>query len=106
MAASEAKLNEVHNLLADTLIARLKGVERESTEFDEDGEGTTVKTLVLASAAELAVAAKFLKDNSVTMQPGEGNKLGELQDQLRAKRQFNKRDLTEAMKQIGSGLVQ
>lgn len=67
MAATEDTLGELHTQLAQTLTDLVKA------------DGT--------SAAVLAVAAKFLKDNNITCTPATDNALGELEAQMRAKRQ-------------------
>lgn len=67
MAATEDDLGTLHNALARTL-TELVGAE-----------GTP--------AAILAVAAKFLKDNNVTCTPSTDNELGELEAQLKARRE-------------------
>ena len=75
MAANEGSMGMLHDLLARQLIAKI-----------ESGE---------ASASELAVAAKFLKDNNITCLPTEDNAIGELEEKLKQRR--NKRtSLTQA----------
>ena len=108
MPASESKLSTLHDKLADQLIERLAGVvETTVIPVGEGGDTMEVTKTIRASAAELAVAAKFLKDNSVTMQPGDDNKLGELRDQInRKKSSFTKADVKDALGKIGSDLLQ
>lgn len=67
MAATENDLGELHNELARVL-TKIVGA---------DG----------ASAAHLAVAAKFLKDNNITCTPAADNALGELEKALAERRQ-------------------
>ena len=75
MAANEGSMGKLHDLLALQLIAKIESAE--------------------ASASELAVAAKFLKDNNITCMPTEDNAIGELEEKLKQRR--NKRtSLTQA----------
>ena len=76
MAATESALGDLHDALAKTL-TDLVGVEA-------------------PSAAVLAVAAKFLKDNNITCTPATDNALGELEAQMQAKR--NRAKLTSKEK--------
>lgn len=66
MAANEGSMGMLHDLLARQLIAKI-----------ESGEAT---------ASELAVAAKFLKDNNITCMPTEDNAIGELEEKLKLRR--------------------
>jgi len=66
MSASEKDLGDLHSALATALTARVSSAE--------------------APAADLAVAARFLKDNGITCTPAADNALGELEKQLEAKR--------------------
>lgn len=79
--ADEGVLGKLHAAIAASLIEKIKGVEV----VNEDGSITTQR----ASAAELAVAVAFLKNNNITCAPAESSALGELQrrmDERRAKR--------------------
>jgi hypothetical protein len=67
MAATEVALGELHVALANTL-KDLVGVEA-------------------PSAAVLAVAAKFLKDNNVTCTPSSDNAMGELEAAIARRKQ-------------------
>ena len=76
-AATEEKLANLHNVLADALIA---GVSEQKTVLDEEtGEEATY---YVANPALLTVAIKFLKDNDITCQPSEENKTGRLKQEL------------------------
>lgn len=66
MSASAEALGGLHSLLAKALADRV--------------------TSPKAPAADLAVAARFLKDNGITCTPAADNALGELEKQLEAKR--------------------
>ena len=66
MSASEEALGGLHSLLAKALADRVASPD--------------------APAADLAVAARFLKDNGITCTPAADNALGELEKALAAKR--------------------
>lgn len=74
MAATEKTLGELHEALAKALTDRVKSAA--------------------APAADLAVAARFLKDNAITVSPEASDALSELEKQLEAKRKRG-RGLTE-----------
>jgi hypothetical protein len=63
MAASEGALGELHEVIARTLKDRIQSGE--------------------ASASDLAVAVKFLKDNNISCMPTEDNAIGELEQKLK-----------------------
>lgn len=84
--ADEAKLALVHDMVTDALIEGLKGQEL-AAEFNEDGEVVQEAVRMAPSAAIIAAATKFLKDNNITCVPGEDNKLGELNDILAARKE-------------------
>lgn len=75
MAATESALGELHDALAKTL-TDLVGVET-------------------PSAAVLAVAAKFLKDNNITCAPSTDNALGELEAAIAKRKGKSKLSLRE-----------
>lgn len=75
MAANEGVLGELHELIARNLAARI-----------ESGEAT---------ASDLAVAVKFLKDNNITCIPAGDNALGELEEKLKT-RKSKRTALTQA----------
>lgn len=84
MAASESSLGSLHDAVAKMLLAKI-----------ESGE---------ASAAELAVATKFLKDNNITCIPQDDNVLGELEEKLKQRSQrrtkVTQSDIDAAMQQM------
>lgn len=101
--ASEEKLAGLHDKLCDTLSTMIE--VRTVKQMDKDGE---VHEVALdPSPAALAVAAKFLKDNNITATPDQSNRLGEVADQLaarRAKRKVNlKTDMPRAMAEVAKG---
>jgi hypothetical protein len=66
-------LLQLHQDLATELSNRIKGAE-------------VVIDVVRATAAELSVAATFLKNNNITAAPSEDGALGELHTLMEAKR--------------------
>ena len=105
--ASETKLNELHDQLARTLITMT--AVREVEEVVGEGEDAVrITKTVDPSPAALAVAAKFLKDNSIFSTPEQSDALTDLQNQLKQKqaRRPSSRDLKEAMGKIGQELLQ
>lgn len=75
MAANENKLGVLHEAVASALLLKI-----------ESGE---------ASASDLAVATKFLKDNNITCLPQEDNVLGELEEKLK-QRNARRTQITQA----------
>lgn len=105
--ASEHKLNELHDQLARTLLTVT--AVREVEEVVGDGEDAVrITKTVDPSPAALAVAAKFLKDNSIFSTPEQSDALTDLQNQLKQKqaRRPSSRDLKEAMGKLGQELLQ
>jgi hypothetical protein len=78
MATNETILSDLHGALAQELANRIRGV----TIVDEEGQSKVVR----ASAAELSVAATFLKNNNVTSAPDEDGAVSELSKMMAAKR--------------------
>lgn len=79
MAADESALGKLHLALAKVLAEALVGQTTEGY-IDPDTEEFVEGTVIPPSAAIMTVAAKFLKDNSVTCEPSKDNDLGRLQD--------------------------
>jgi hypothetical protein len=97
MAASETKLGLLHDKVAEVLMEALEG-EVLPGFTDDDGEVTPDKRLP-PSAAIIAAATKFLKDNEITCTPADNNTLGELEKRMearRSKRSASVFDLDEA----------
>lgn len=64
--ATESKLSALHGAVADVLTAQITRQEDDVT-YDENGEAiSTGEKVYVASPATIAVAVKFLKDNSIT----------------------------------------
>lgn len=105
--ASESKMNELHEQLAQTLITMTQVREVEEVVGEGEDAVKVIKTIDPSPAA-LAVAAKFLKDNSIFSTPEQTDALAELQDKLKQKqtRRPSSRDLKEAMGKIGQELLQ
>lgn len=104
MAASETALKTLHRKLAEVLTEIVEGGET-VVGIDEDGE--PIKEKRRASAGELAVAAKFLKDNSIFSAPEQDDATAALRDKLKNRgRAPSQRDMADAMKSIGKDLLQ
>lgn len=81
-AASESKCAALHDILFDVL------TEQVSERVIEEQEDGSEKELYTATPALLTVALKALKDNEITCQAEDNNKVNALQEQL-AKRKRN-----------------
>lgn len=88
MAANEDILGTLHELTAQALMDKLKGIPV----LDEGGNPTG--EVIPCSAADIQAAAKFLKDNNITCAPAEDNKLGELEQRLKARQERRASRLT------------
>lgn len=99
MAASEKRLGELHEKVAEVLMDALEGEELPGW-TDDDGNEMPAKKLA-PSAAIIAAASKFLKDNEITCTPSESNALGDLQRKMEARRaqRADKRDRADATQQ-------
>lgn len=107
--ASENQMNVLHGRLAQTLTTMVSA----RTVTKRDAEGNEYVEEVDPSPATLAVAAKFLKDNAVTMTPEQSEATDELAQALEARRLASKQrlritqaDMKEALAKVGSGLLQ
>lgn len=104
--ASEAALAELHTKLAEVLTEMLEDQEKQSPGgMDAEGNPTVITEKVKPSAGVLAVAAKFLKDNSIFVDPDQSDAMEAFADKL-GRRKPGKQDLKDAMRQIGSDLIQ
>jgi len=106
-AASESKLGELHNKVAEVLIEAMEGDTLPGYTDDETGEEVPPRKLP-PSAALIQAATKFLKDNNISCAPSEDNKLGELEQAMRerqkareARRQASKADFAAAEQDAG-----
>lgn len=109
MAASENKLGALHEKVTEVLTMALDG-DRIPGYTEEDpvtGEEVVVPDRVLPpSAAIIAAATKFLKDNNITCAPSQDNAVGNLVEKLREKQRsklskFELQDAKEAQSFMG-----
>jgi len=109
MAASETKLGALHEKVAEVLLDALEGdtIPGYTEENPATGEVTEVPDRKLpASAAIIAAATKFLKDNNITCAPSQDNAVGSLVDKLKAKQKaklskFEMQDARQDMNFLG-----
>jgi hypothetical protein len=88
MAATETALGALHEKVAEVLTEALDGdiIPGYDEENPETGEITHVPDRKLpASAAIIAAATKFLKDNNITCAPSDDNRTGDLVNKLKEK---------------------
>lgn len=104
MPASAKRLGDLHAALTETLIEHVQDKTVTDVEVDDDGKETTRVHVVRAAPAALAVAAKFLKDNSITADIEVDEKMNELRSKL-GQRLPTKQDMKDAMAEIGRGLL-
>lgn len=102
MAATETKLGALHEKVAEVLIDALDGEELPGYADPESGEVFEAKRIA-PSAAIIAAATKFLKDNEITCVRDKGNALGELENKMEERRKRRASmtviDMDEARKQ-------
>lgn len=106
MAADESALGALHVKVTEVLTEALDGDEIPGyTEVNEaTGEVTEVPPRKLPpSAAIIAAATKFLKDNNITCAPSQDNAVGALVEQLKNKRKLktSKLELRDAKDDMG-----
>jgi hypothetical protein len=106
MAADERTLGGLHEKVTEALNQALDGdVIPGYTEVNEaTGEVTQVPDRKLPpSAAIIAAATKFLKDNNITCAPSEDNAVGDLLGKLkdRQKRRATRLELRDAQADAG-----
>lgn len=97
--ATEEKLSALHAAVADVLTAQVTH-QQEDVSFDADGnEVSSGEMVYTASPATIAVAVKFLKDNSITADINTNENLNSLRDQLANKQKRSRlEDPTTAAK--------
>lgn len=102
MAATEKKLGALHEKVANVLIEALDGEELPGYTDPETDEEYPAKRIP-PSAAIIAAATKFLKDNEITCAPSEDNALGELEQRMadRRSKRANAADLEQARLDAG-----
>lgn len=86
MAANESKLGLLHEKVAEILIEAMEGDILPGYEDDETGEVVPPKKIP-PSAALITAATQFLKNNNITCAPSQDNKLGELEEAMKARQQ-------------------
>ena len=82
MAASDKKLGDLHEAVADALSEQVKGYTK--TELNAAGDEVAVE--VKASPALLSAAIAFLKNNNITADAADNEALRELNNALQARR--------------------
>lgn len=105
MPASDKRLGDLHSKLTETLIEGVQERRIEEKEKDDEGNEVTRVRVVLPAPAVLAVAAKFLKDNSITADVATDEKMAELKKKL-GNRAPSNRDMKDALGSLGSELIQ
>jgi glycerate kinase len=83
---SEEELGKLHGAIARDLTQRIIGRVVAAV----DVEGNPTETVVYASAAELAAAITFLKNNGITADAAENEDLKSLNDSLQKRRRGRK----------------
>ena len=106
--ASEKDMEALHGALCGYFLKLIAGIERKA--LNEHGELVVVETLY-PSSGELAVMAKFLKDNAITGAIAGNGELSELEKKLAEKHQRRgklptQRDVQDAMRELGNELLQ
>lgn len=106
MPASSNDLGGLHAQLARVLNQMLEPVQHAAL-LDEEGEEVKAAWTEYPSPAVLAVAAKFLKDNSIFSGVDEDEELKRLKKNLRDKgRAPTDADIRDAVHAVGGRLVQ
>lgn len=105
MAANEKTLGDLHDKVARVLSDALDGDELPEVIDEDSGEVTAPAKRLAPSAAIIAAATKFLKDNNITCVPTEDNALGELQRKMEERRnkriRLSEADIMDAKSQAG-----
>lgn len=112
MSANETVLGALHTKVAEVLNEALDGQTLEAV-TDEEGNVIQEAVKMAPSAAIIAAATKFLKDNNITCAPSKDNAIGALEQKMkdraeRRKERASKADLAAATEQqtwLESGMV-
>ncbi len=120
--STEIEMDALHGALCGYFLRLIRGeipelVKETTSEQDEDGVTVSsskwVETglMVRPGAGDLAVMAKFLKDNAITGAIAEGGDLSELEKQLAARHARRGKlptaaDVKAALKDMGGDLLQ
>lgn len=110
--APQDAMEILHAMLAATLAETLRG-RTKTIPAKYDGEGHVLEEereeVIAPTAAEMAVAAKFLKDNSIFSTPEQDNKMKEMREALAQRQQSRKptaQDKADALATLGRDLLQ
>lgn len=112
MAASDKTLGLLHEQVARVLGEMLEpqNIEYPYNTMKKDGDGEDIiETRVRVeypSAAVLAAATKFLKDNNITATIEADEKLSALRDTLKRRGRVTDDDVKEAIKAAGNAMIQ
>ena len=90
MAASEELLGMIHEATARTFAQMVQPRQAPVMKAGEpvlDEEGQPIMMTVYPTAAELAAATTFLKNNSITCKPGEDSAVAELEAAMNKRRE-------------------
>lgn len=93
MAPDSTKLNNLFDLVTDAFIDKVRGGEQ--TIVNKDGDEVTVQ--LKPTAAELAAAVTFLKNNNITATPADDNKLGELESMVKERAERRRARMARAV---------
>lgn len=110
--AHQDKMETLHAQLAAVLTEVLTPKEKViPAKTDEDGEEVSAERIetVFPSAAEMAVAAKFLKDNSIFSSPDQDEGMSEMRKKLHERERARKptaQDKNDALATLGRDLLQ
>jgi hypothetical protein len=91
--ASISQLGGLHDLVTKAFIRKVQG----KVVTNVNAVGEAVDEFIEPSAAELAAAVTFLKNNNVTSAPSEDNAIGELQRLMDARRARSKPVLPDTL---------
>lgn len=93
MAPDSTKLNNLFDLVTDAFIDKVRGGEQ--TIVNKEGAEVTVQ--LKPTAAELAAAVTFLKNNNITATPADDNKLGELEAMVKERAERRRARMSRAV---------
>lgn len=105
MAASNKAMGDLHAKLARVLDQMMEPVVHPAV-LDEDGGEIKAAWVEQPAATVLAVAAKFLKDNSIFSGVEEDSNLKALKEKLAQRGRVSDADIKEAVHAVGGKLLQ
>lgn len=94
MAASDKQLGALHLKVTEVLIEALDG-EVIPGYTDDEGNVVQEERKLAPSAAIIAAATKFLKDNDITCDRDKGSALNELEERMAAQRSRRKASVVD-----------